>query len=735
MVNSSPKHIFISNRLPFSVDENKELKRGSGGLVSALLGVSLDEPFTWMGFETSEFQADLFKKDASSVQKNLLIEPVLIDKKLYDCYYDEFCNDVLWPLFHYESQQTFFKQEAWDAYVLANKLMANAILKTAKDNDNIWIHDFHFFLLPKMLKDINPRLKIGVFLHTPFPSAEIFRQLPVREELLGSVILADLIGFHEHSYLRHFTVSMKAHLGIDSSFFKARIGNHILHLGVYPISIDSIGLKAKAESPKVVAQTKEYYNTINSEYLILGVDRLDYSKGLKLKLKGFKRLLRKYPELIGRVNLLQVAIPTRIKVPSYIHLKNEIDKLVGEINGEFGRPDYNPVSYIYNSVSEVELLALYRRSQAMLITSKRDGMNLVSMEYCISQNMENPGSLILSEFAGAASLFGSALIINPWNEDSIADNIYQSFIMEKEEKIQRMEGIQNILTKYSASMWARNFLKDLEGTHEGVVKGQTIKILPELEKWPLEMKQILQKYKKIKLFLDYDGTLVGFHNKYQEASISPEMISLLKDLSKWMKISIISGRSPEFLDSQFNHVDVEMAAEHGAYYKDSKSEWICRVTSDTSTWFPEVIKVMNSYTDKVPLSSIEIKKSSVVWHYRQSPNDFATFQARKLDDELQACLSNQPVAISIGSKIVEAKATECNKGDYIRFRMSQEDDTLFICIGDDKTDEDMFKIAKENGLTIKVGSEESEAQFCLAKQSDVFTFLKGLYNYENGPQI
>lgn len=733
---ASPKHIFISNRLPFSIDENNELKRGSGGLVSALLGVNLAEPFTWMGFETSKEQGELFKKNSASIQKNLLIEPVIIEKQLYDAYYDEFCNDVLWPLFHYESQHAFFKQEAWEAYIKANKLMAEGILKITKDNDNIWIHDFHFFLVPKILKEKNPNLKVGLFLHTPFPSAEIFRQLPVREELLGNVIFADLIGFHEHSYLRHFTVSMKAHLGIDSSFFKARIGNHILHLGVYPISIDSIGLKEKAESQRVVEQTEEYYNSIKSEYLILGVDRLDYSKGLKLKLRGFKKLLSKYPELVGKVNLLQVAIPTRVNVPSYIHLKNEIDKLVGEINGEFGKPDYNPVSYIYNSVTEEELLSLYRRSQAMLITSKRDGMNLVSMEYCISQNMENPGTLILSEFAGAASLFGSALIINPWNEDSIADSIYQSYNMNRVEKVERMKGIQDILTKYSASKWAKNFLQDLEGTHEEGNNDQAIKMLPELTNWPQEMKKVLHKYKKIKLFLDYDGTLVGFKSKFQDASISLEMVNIIKELSGVMEVSIISGRSAEFLDSQFNLLDIEMAAEHGAYYKDSKRDWVCRVTSDTSTWFPEVIKVMSSYTDKVPLSSIEIKNSSVVWHYRQSPDDFATFQARKLDDELQACLSNQPVAISIGSKIVEAKATECNKGDYIRFRMSQEgDDTLFICIGDDKTDEDMFQMAKDKGLTIKIGNEETVAQFRLEKQSDVFAFLKGLYSYENSTQI
>ncbi|MEK6554858.1 MAG: trehalose-6-phosphate synthase, partial [Bdellovibrionota bacterium] len=372
---TKPKRIFVSNRLPFNIStKTGDLQRGSGGLVSALMGVHLDQPFYWLGFETDPGVAAELKQKAQQVDKQLRLQPVVINKKLYDSYYDKFSNDVLWPLFHYESQHVLFRREDWNSYVEANRLMADEILKVAIETDTVWIHDFHFFLLPAMLKERMPKLQVGFFLHIPFPSSEIFRQLPVRQEILAGLIKADLIGFHEHSYLRHFTVSLTAQMGIDSSFLRAQIGDHTLNLGVYPISIDNEGLKEKSESAAVTARTHDYENEIKSNFLVLGVDRLDYSKGLELKLRGFRRMLKKYPDVRGEINLLQVAVPTRTKVPAYMRLKKEVDQLVGTINGEFGQPGYVPVQYIFNSVVENDLLALYRRADSILITSKRDGM-------------------------------------------------------------------------------------------------------------------------------------------------------------------------------------------------------------------------------------------------------------------------------------------------------------------------------------------------------------------------
>lgn len=730
------KRIFISNRLPFTLDSKSgEVSRGSGGLVSALLGVSLNEPFIWMGFETDAAAAKTLYEKASEQQKNLQMKPVLLEKKLYESYYDAFCNDALWPLFHYEAQHSLFQRSHWNSYVKANQTMADEILKVAKSGDTIWIHDFHFFLLPEMIKDQNPNLKIGFFLHIPFPSSEIFRQLPVREKILRALTKCDLIGFHEHSYLRHFTVSLKAFLGIDSTFFKAEMGDHTLHLGVYPISIDTEAMKLKAGQPEVLEQTEKYRESIRSPFLVLGIDRLDYTKGLELKLRGFRRVLQKYPELRGKINLLQVGIPTRVKVPAYIRLKKQIDQLVGTINGEFASPGYTPVNYIFNSVSEVELLALYRRSECLLVSSKRDGMNLVAMEYAVSQCLETPGVLILSEFAGVASLLGHSLLINPWDEDSIADALYFAWKMPEDERRERLEGHQNTLSKYSASLWASSFLKDLDVFHTSQVKKPVVRLSPHQSEWPEHLQKKIANAGLIHLVLDYDGTLVALQRSPELAVLKDEKIELLKNLSRSFAIDIVSGRSREFLDQQFlfSNNSFGFAAEHGAFFKAlGDPNWKSRISSDIESWYSEAEMAMKAYADRVPFSFIEKKAAALVWHYRMSPPDFANFQAKKLDDELQVGLANQPVSVTIGSKIVEAKAIECNKGNFVRWLMEQADkDSFFICIGDDRTDEDMFKVIQElpetRGIAIKVGTEKTMAGFRLHRQDEVQTFLRELH--------
>lgn len=728
MILTKSKIFFISNRLPFSVKaKTGTLQRGSGGLVTALLGVHLEEPFCWLGFETDHDLAAQLREKASQVRSNMQLEPVVLERRLYDSYYDKFCNDVLWPLFHYEGQHVLFRREDWHSYVEANRRMAEAILKLAGPEDTVWIHDFHFMMLPEMLKKSNPSLKVGFFLHTPFPSSEIFRQLPVRNEILQAMTNCDLVGFHEHAYLRHFTVALKAQLGIDSTFFKADLGDHVLRFGVYPISIDGEEMRTKAFSKPVSDQLARYRSQIQSEFLALGVDRLDYSKGIELKLKGFRRLLQKYPDLRGRVNLLQVAVPTRTKVPAYIRLKKEIDQLIGTINGEFGQPGYVPVHYIFNSVGENELLALYRRADCALITSKRDGMNLVAMEYAVCQSPKTPGTIVLSEFVGAASLLGESIFINPWDEDSVADALYSAFHMPHEEKKERLRGLQEMLSKYSATRWAQSFITDLEGRALAAEPQRPTVSLEENEKNYPEIFARLSTAEKCCLVVDYDGTLVALQKRPELAVADKDHVKFLYDLQKYFDIYIVSGRNQEFLDQQFPKAPFHLVAEHGAYFKEPGARWKSRVGSDISSWYGEVKRVMKAYTDKVPLSFVESKKAALVWHYRQSPVDFAEYQARKLDDELQSGLANQPVEVTIGSKIVEARAIECNKGAFVRWlRERSPENTLFICIGDDRTDEDMFRVLERDAITVKVGPQVTHAQFRLAGQERVITFMQYL---------
>lgn len=723
-MNKKPQRIFVSNRLPYSIGENGQLKKGSGGLVSALMGVSRSESFSWFGFETNEEHALKLHHEVKNSEENVNCYPVYLDKETYEKYYNGFSNDILWPLFHYEIHLANFNRTNWLSYQEANLIMARQIAEVAKPGDTVWIHDFHFFLLPKMLRELCPDVKIGFFLHIPFPSAEIFRQIPVREELLAGVLACDLVGFHEHAYLRQFIVTVKMVLGVDANFIQAQTEGHRTQFGVYPISIQSDEFRDNAQSPEVQQKVEDYKRLHANPFVMVGVDRLDYSKGLELKLKGLQHALRKYPELRGRLSLIQIAIPTREEVPAYISIRKEVEHLIGSINGEFGTPSYNPVHYVYNSVQEVELLALYRFANAILVTSKRDGMNLVAMEYVMAQNLETPGSLILSEFAGAASLLSDAILINPWDVDSIADAIKRAHDMDQEERYDRISHLQDILSKYSSTRWAQGYLKDLEATVQSSKK-KARQLTNEPEGWGPEFRSFIGQ-PRLQVLLDYDGTLVPLKRRPEQAVLSEGGRTVLTELSKKVDLYILSGRNKEFLDTQFAGMNVHLAAEHGAFVKLMGEEWKTRISSDISSWYPHVEKIMGDYTEKVPLSFVERKSASLVWHFRLSPPDFASYHGRKMLDELQLGMANQPVTINMGKMIVEAKALECNKGSFVRWLRQMHPETFILSVGDDRTDEDMFQAVDENAVSVKVGEGATVADFRLAGQQAVLPWLQNV---------
>lgn len=352
----------------------------------------------------------------------------------------------------------------------------------------------------------------------------------------------------------------------------------------------------------------------------------------------------------------------------------------------------------------------------------------------MAQDIKRPGVLILSEFAGAASLLPDALIINPWDQDATADAIYKSFKMSGVEKEHRLRFSQETLLKYSATKWAESFLHDLEKT---AIDPQECALLPKNSaQWPAALLSSL-KVKKIRLFLDYDGTLVPIAQRPDLALLPDTVKKLVSALNDEVEVYIVSGRPREFLEQQFGDIPIALVAEHGAFYRLPGQRWQSRVSLDVQAWYDEVEQVMNAYCDRVPFSFVEKKEAGLVWHYRQSPAKFADFQAKKLDDELKTGLGNEPVSVVMGSKIVEAKAAECNKGSFLRWLMqaSYHDTSYYICVGDDRTDEDMFKVIDDKGIGIKVGTEMTAADFRIESQNDVSAFLYELLRLINEEDI
>jgi trehalose 6-phosphate synthase len=464
--------IIVSNRLPVIVKkslENKyELGHASGGLVTAMIPVLKRNGGVWIGwagnFAEENIELDELLKNK---EKNLNYRYKSVDISLndYELYYKGFSNEVLWPLFHNVSVYCNFVTEYYEAFKKVNLKFAKIVMGELIKNDFIWIHDYHLINTGKELRQMGVKNQIAFFLHIPFPPSETFNCIPWRLEIIEAMLSYDLIGFQTKIDKKNF-LEVVAFLLDDAVIDQkeegiAKIitqkGEH--KVGVFPISIDYDEFYTQAKSAEVSIMMKEIKKGYPGQKIMLGIDRLDYSKGIPQRLKAYKRLLEKYPRLQKKIKLIQVMVPSREDIIKYANLKSEIEQIVGEINGKFSQPGWIPIQYCYHPLSRIELLAYYRASNMALVTPLKDGMNLVAKEYCAA-NIDKDGVLILSEFAGASQQFkNDALLVNPFDKEAVVDTMKEALSMKKKEKKKRMQNLQNCVKKFDIYWWVDTFLK------------------------------------------------------------------------------------------------------------------------------------------------------------------------------------------------------------------------------------------------------------------------------------
>lgn len=460
--------LLVSNRLPITIKRSEDgsysFSMSSGGLVTGLSGLAKSTTFQWYGWPGLEVP----EAEAAPLIKQLSDEygavPVFIDDELADRHYNGFSNSILWPLFHYHPGEITFDELAWAAYKEVNRLFAKTMAKDVQDGDLIWVHDYHLMLLPEMLReeigDSKKNVKIGFFLHTPFPSSEIYRILPVREALLLGVLHCDLIGFHTYDYARHFLSSCSRILETPTTPNGVEFKGKFVTVAAFPIGIDPEkfieGLQKKSVQDRITVLERKFEGV----KLIVGVDRLDYIKGVPQKLHALEVFLTEHPEWIGKVVLVQVAVPSRQDVEEYQNLRAVVNELVGRINGRFGTIEFMPIHFLHQSVNFEELTALYAVSDACLVSSTRDGMNLVSYEYIATQRKRH-GVMILSEFTGAAQSLNGALIVNPWNTEELAGAIHDAVTMSPEQREINFKKLEKYVFKYTSAWWGESFVGEL----------------------------------------------------------------------------------------------------------------------------------------------------------------------------------------------------------------------------------------------------------------------------------
>lgn len=463
--------VIVSNRLPLVLKQGEggrwAVKAGSGGLVTAMAPVLKDRGGVWVGWPgtTEEQGVDIVGLMAGAAKDSgYTLRPVMISAAEKNDFYYGFSNEIIWPLFHDLQSHCNFKPDYWSAYQSVNHKFARVISRNAYQGDYIWVHDYHLMNVAKELREMGVKNSIGFFLHIPFPSIDIFLKLPWRFQILSSLLDYDLIGFQTLRDMRNFihclrTLRKDLKVTGTGRMSAIKAGPREVRVGSFPISIDFSEFATRSASKEVSDEAWGIHQNLPERQLILGIDRLDYTKGIPQRLHAFRNAMRRYPDLRRNVTLIQVVVPSREDIPKYHELKSEIERLVGEINGEFTVSGWVPIHYIFRSLRHEELLAYYRTSEIALVTPLKDGMNLVAKEFCACSLEEN-GVLILSEFAGAAAqLQSGAIIVNPFDEDGVADAIYKAFTMDQEERRARMRRMRRSVQRQDIYRWVDSFLK------------------------------------------------------------------------------------------------------------------------------------------------------------------------------------------------------------------------------------------------------------------------------------
>lgn len=655
-----------------------------------------------------------------------------------------YAEHELYTLFHYKQHEpTDGRKERvwWADYVHMNKLFANRIFQIYKPGDLVWIHDYHLFLLPSLLRQKLPQLTIGFYLHIPFPSSEYLRCLSRRQEILEGVLGANLIGFQSSGYAGHFSSCCKRILGVESSPLGVDAYGACVAIGVFPVGIAVHQTERYAfGNPTVQEKVNVIQKLYTGRRLIIGRDRLDSVKGITQKLQAFEQFMERYPEWRGRVVLIQVVNPVAIedeKENDSNRLANRISELVERINGRFGSMSFAPVRYYPKYISKEEYFALLQVADVGLITSIRDGMNTTALEYALCQK-DNHGPLILSEFSATAGSVDNAMHINPWDLAGVAKCLDSVLSMSADAKAATSKKLYSHVSSHGVREWAHKYLAQLQTIAGKLEQANATPIL--------DRARLLATYQHTcrRLFLfDYDGTLTSIVQDPHAAAPSDRIIRTLETLAAdpHNSVWIISGRDQAFLDHWMGRIHgLGLSAEHGSFVRQPYHEtWENMTEMIDMSWQNEVMDVFQHYTEQTPGSFIERKKVALTWHYRRGDPEFGAFQAKECRAHLEANVCKKSnIECMEGKANLEVRPCLINKGaianrlvaggasDEPHSDIHKQPDFV-LCFGDDFTDEDMFRALKASQLskdavftcTVGPSSKQTTADWHLPEPADV----------------
>jgi len=729
--------VVVSNRLPFTVSFKggaPEFKPSAGGLTTGLwsyldrkLPEGVERPdYLWMGWPGASVPPEHEAAVRMYAEQKFKSSPVFLPEESMDRFYLGFCNKTIWPLFHYFPSNTRYEENDWQEYRHINRLFADAVLAQLRPDDILWVHDYHLMLLPKLVREKSPETPIGFFLHIPFPSWEIFRMLPRawREEIVDGLLGSSLIGFHTHDYARDFLTSVLRTSGYEHQLGNLTVRDRVVDVDTFPMGVEFDRFAQASVSKETELRVAELRQKCLGQKVIFSVDRLDYTKGLINRLRGYETFLKLNPQWHGKVVFIISVAPSRIGVDSYQNMKLELEQTVGRIVGDFGNVHWTPLVYQFRSLSFEEIVPLYRLCDVALITPLRDGMNLVAKEF-IASRPDQTGVLILSEMAGAAKEMGEAIIINPFHREDFAKALEQALTMPVEEQIRRNQHLQERLRRYNVVRWADDFVQALLATQKTEAARRARLLTGKA------YSGMMQQYHAAAhraLLLDYDGTLVSFAQEPKLAEPDKELIETLTALGSnpANQVTIISGRPRQTLEAWFGNLPISLIAEHGVWLRNKNAGWRMLKKNLTADWKERVRPIFQLYVDRLPGALLEEKEFSLAWHYRRADPEQSPQRAQELLDDLAGYTRNIDVQVFEGNKVIEIRNAGVNKGAAGLEWLSAQTPDFILGIGDDWTDEDLFRALPAVAFSVRVGVANTAARYYLNGPSAVRRMLRDL---------
>ena len=714
--------IVVSNRLPVDYEEGPggetHWKSSPGGLVTALEPVMRASDGAWIGWTgVADREFDPFEHDGIS------IVPVPLAAQELEEYYEGFSNDTLWPLYHDVIAPPSFHREWWDSYVRVNRRFAEAAARAASDGAVVWVHDYQLQLVPRMLRESRPDLVIGFFNHIPFPAYGIYSQLPWRRQVLDGLLGADVIGFQRAADAGNFSRAVRRLFGYSTrgtiiDVPEADGESRRVVARHFPISIDAAGFEEIARRPDVQARSREIRDSLgNPETIMLGVDRLDYTKGIRHRLKAFGELLRDDRLRVEDVTLVQVASPSRERVETYRQLRDEIELAVGRLNGDYSTLGHQAIAYLHHGYPREEMVALYLAADVMLVTALRDGMNLVAKEY-VASRFDDDGVLLLSEFTGASDELRQAVLVNPHDIEGLKDSMVEAIRMPRRERARRMRGLRKRVRDNDVARWSATFLETLTGA--GIITPG----VPDSLQAALVR---LAGTERLLVALDFDGTLAPLVDRPEDARATDRARAAIERLATAddTRVAIVSGRALESLGEVASPPSgTLLSGSHGVELKLDTGPIQIDLRDTELTKLDRLTEIVEGVADGTSGAWIERKPAGLALHTRRmKANDGLALQH---DAREQVSAELLGITVRTGKAVLEFAVRSSDKGESLTRLRQHVGATAAIYVGDDVTDEDAFAKLDADDVGVKVGQGKSIATYRVRSPEDVAELLERL---------